>query len=263
MDVLERIGQIIGPSIEAMGYEIVRLQISGGQRPTLQIMADRADGGAMTVDDCADISNAASALLDVEDPISSAYTLEVSSPGIDRPLTRLKDFERFKGFEARIETDVTLDGRKRFRGTLYGVEGEAVLIALDAKTGQAPKRKPGAKISAKAKAEAEAAAAAGTVDVAEIPFSLIARAKLEMTDELLAAAAAAQGDVPATEGGTMDVGDDAKPVKRPKPQHPGPKADQAVVPKKKGPGRFARKGQQDGQDSDTTDGQPDAVTARD
>ena len=265
MDVVERIVQIIGPSVEAMGYEIVRLQISGGMRPTLQIMADRADGSAMTVEDCAEISNAASALLDVEDPISSAYTLEVSSPGIDRPLTRLKDFERFKGFEARVETDVLLDGRKRFRGTLYGVEGESVLIALDAKTGQSPKRKPGAKVSAKAKAEAEAAAtaAADMVEVAEIPFPLIVRAKLEMTDELLAAAAASQGDVPATEGGTMDVGDDAKPVKRPKTQHPGSKADQAAASKKKGPGRFARKGQQDGQDSDTTDGQADAVTARD
>lgn len=260
MDIVERIQQIIGPSVEAMGYEIVRLQISGGQRPILQIMADRADGGAMTVDDCADISNAVSALLDVEDPITSAYTLEVSSPGIDRPLTRLKDFERFKGFEARIETELALDGRKRFRGTLYGVEGEAVLIALDAKTAQPPKRKPGAKVSAKAKpVEIDP----GMVEVAEIPFAQIAKAKLEMTDALLAAAAAAQGDAPATEGGAMDVGDDARPVKRPKTPHPGPKATDAAG-KKKGPGRFARKGQQeDEQDSDTIDTLSPAVMARD
>lgn len=259
MDVLERIGGIITPSVEAMGYEIVRLQISGGLRPTLQIMADRADGGAMTVDDCADISHAVSALLDVEDPIASAYTLEVSSPGIDRPLTRLKDFERFKGLEARIETDIPLDGRKRFRGTLYGVEGENVLIALDAKTSQPPKRKPGAKVSAKAKpVEVDP----GLVEVAEIPFAQVAKAKLELTDALLAAAAADQGLAAGTEGGQMDVVDDtAKPVKRPKSEHPGPKADKTdKASKKKGPGRFARKGQDQDQDSDTTDDRTDADT---
>ena len=253
MDVLERIGGIITPSVEAMGYEIVRLQISGGLRPTLQIMADRADGGAMTVDDCADISHAVSALLDVEDPITSAYTLEVSSPGIDRPLTRLKDFERFKGFEARIETDLPLDGRKRFRGTLYGVEGENVLIALDAKTSQPAKRKPGAKVSAKAKpVEIDP----GLVEVAEIPFTQVAKARLELTDELLAAAAADQGLAAGTEGGQMDVDDTARPVKRPKVEHPGSKNDKA--PKKKGPGRFARKGSDITEEFDTTAGQSDA-----
>lgn len=250
MDVLERIGGIIAPSVEAMGYEIVRLQISGGMRPILQIMADRADGDAMTVDDCADISHAVSALLDVEDPITSAYTLEVSSPGIDRPLTRLKDFERFKGLEARIETDLPLDGRKRFRGTLYGVEGENVLIALDAKTAQAPKRKPGAKVSAKAKpVEIDP----GMVEVAEIPFAQIAKAKLELTDDLLNLAAAEQGLAAGTEGGQMDVDDTAKPVKRPKTAQKPEKAS-----KKKGPGRFARKGQNEELDVVTTDGPSDA-----
>ena len=249
MDVLERIGGIITPSIEAMGYEIVRLQISGGTRPTLQIMADRADHGAMTVEDCADISHAVSALLDVEDPISSAYTLEVSSPGIDRPLTRLKDFERFKGLEARIETDLPLEGRKRFRGVLYGVEGDKVLIALDARTAQPPKRKPGAKVSAKAK---PVAVDPGLVEVAEIPFAQIAKAKLELTDELLSLAAAEQGLAAGTEGGQMDVDDTARPVKRPKAAPTGPKADKAS--KRKGPGRFARKDQDDDQNNVTTDG---------
>lgn len=254
MDVLDRINGIIAPSIEAMGYEIVRLQISGGMRPTLQIMADRADGGSMTVEDCADISHAVSAILDVEDPITSAYTLEVSSPGIDRPLTRLKDFERFKGFEARIETIMPLDGRKRFRGTLYGVEGDAVLIALDAKTAEPPKRKPGAKVSAKAKAPVEP----GMVEVAEIPFDQIAKAKLELTDALLQAAAAEDEDLGvATEGGAMDVDDDAKPVKRPKSETKGPAQDKAS--KKKGPGRFARKGLDDQTNSDTTDDPSDAA----
>ena len=92
MDATDRIQQIIAPSVEAMGYEIVRVQVSGTQKPTLQVMAERKDDAAMTVDDCAEISRAVSALLDVEDPISSAYTLEVSSPGIDRPLTRLEGF---------------------------------------------------------------------------------------------------------------------------------------------------------------------------
>lgn len=255
MDVLDRINGIIAPSIEAMGFEIVRLQISGGLRPTLQIMADRADGAAMTVEDCADISHAVSAILDVEDPITSAYTLEVSSPGIDRPLTRLKDFERFKGFEARIETVMPLDGRKRFRGTLYGVEGDAVLIALDAKTAEPPKRKPGAKISAKAKPVVEP----GMVEVAEIPFDQIAKAKLELTDALLHAAAGVDGEDlgVATEGGAMDVDDTARAVKRPKTESKGPKQDK--VSKKKGPGRFARKGSDDATISDTTDDPSDAA----
>jgi ribosome maturation factor RimP len=88
MDVHERITGIIAPSVEAMGYELVRVALTGNARPTLQIMAERVDGAAMTVDDCAEISRAVSALMDVEDPIDVAYTLEVSSPGIDRPLTR-------------------------------------------------------------------------------------------------------------------------------------------------------------------------------
>lgn len=120
MDATERIRQIISPAVEDMGYEIVRVQISGSRRPALQVMAERKDGKAMTVDDCADISRSVSALLDVEDPIHGAYNLEVSSPGIDRPLTRIKDFDRFAGFEARVETRLPIDGRKRFRGHLHG-----------------------------------------------------------------------------------------------------------------------------------------------
>ncbi len=93
----ERIAKLITPAIEAMGFELVRVQVSGRQRPTLQIMAEPNSGRAMSVDDCAEISRAISAVLDVEDPISGAYSLEVSSPGIDRPLTRAKDYERFIG----------------------------------------------------------------------------------------------------------------------------------------------------------------------
>ena len=110
------IARIIEPSLEAMGYRLVRLMQTGGlQRPTLQIMAERRDDAPMTVEDCAEISRAVSALLDVADPIASAYMLEVSSPGIDRPLVRPEDYDRFAGFEARIELVEPLDGRKRFQ----------------------------------------------------------------------------------------------------------------------------------------------------
>src|SRR5579872_6807416 len=144
-----------------MGYSIVRVAFTGGgRRPTLQIMAERADEAAMTVDDCADISRTVSALLDVADPVNGAYLLEVSSPGIDRPLVRREDFERFAGFEAKIELSRPVDGRKRFRGKLLGVEGEALRLALEA--------------------------GAGAV---ALPLADVARAKLVLTDELLAAAA--------------------------------------------------------------------------
>ncbi|MBE1284523.1 MAG: ribosome maturation factor RimP [Rhodobacteraceae bacterium] len=124
-----RLAEIIAPVIEDMGYELVRMRLMSGKTTTLQIMADKPDGG-IEVDDCAEISNAVSATLDVEDPILDAYTLEVSSPGIDRPLTRLKDFEMFEGYEAKLETTELIDGRRRFKGELAGVEGEEVLINL-------------------------------------------------------------------------------------------------------------------------------------
>lgn len=125
-----RIAEIITPVIADMGYELVRVRLMGGKTHTLQIMADRPQGG-IEVDDCAAISTAVSAVLDVEDPITDAYTLEVSSPGIDRPLTRLKDFEAFEGYEARLETADLIDGRKRFKGILAGVEGTEVLINVE------------------------------------------------------------------------------------------------------------------------------------
>ncbi|MEA1649683.1 ribosome maturation factor RimP [Nitrospirillum sp. BR 11164] len=158
MDVHERIAGIIAPSVEAMGYDLVRVSLTGNARPTLQIMAERVDGAAMTVDDCAEISRAVSALLDVEDPIDVAYTLEVSSPGIDRPLTRPKDFERFAGFEVRVETSQPVDDRRRFIGMLKGIEDGKVLVEMP--TGPAA-----------------------------VPFDLILRAKLVMNDALLKAAA--------------------------------------------------------------------------
>ncbi|WP_295311347.1 ribosome maturation factor RimP [Roseobacter sp.] len=122
-----RMAEIITPVIEDMGFELVRVRLMSGKSTTLQIMADKPDGG-IEVDDCAEISQAVSAVLDVEDPILDEYTLEVSSPGIDRPLTRIKDFEAFEGYEAKIETAETIDGRRRFKGELAGVEGDEVLI---------------------------------------------------------------------------------------------------------------------------------------
>lgn len=126
-----RLAEIVTPAIEGLGFELVRIRLMGGQTKTLQIMADRPEGG-IDVEDCAKISTAVSAVLDVEDPIEDNYNLEVSSPGIDRPLTRLKDFEMWDGYEARIETTEQIDGRKRFKGWLRGTEGDEVLIEIEA-----------------------------------------------------------------------------------------------------------------------------------
>ena len=125
-----RLADIVGPVIEGLGFELVRIRLMGGKTRVLQIMADRPDGG-IGVDELGDISTAISAVMDVEDPLEDNYVLEVSSPGIDRPLTRLKDFEMWKGWEARIETTELIDGRRRFKGDLAGVEGEEVLINIE------------------------------------------------------------------------------------------------------------------------------------
>jgi ribosome maturation factor RimP len=159
--VASKIELLLQPSLEAMGYGIVRIQFTGGRGKgaTLQIMAERLDGVGMSVDDCAAISQASSAILDVADPIPGAYTLEVSSPGIDRPLVRPADFQRFAGFEARIETDRLIEGRKRFKGRIAGLEtaedGDRVTVA----DGQ---------------------------DVWQVPFRAITKAKLVLTDDLIA-----------------------------------------------------------------------------
>jgi ribosome maturation factor RimP len=128
---MAEVARLIAPPLEAMGYAVVRVRLSGGGRPTLQVMAERSDGKEMTVEDCAEISRAVSAILDVEDPIAGAYVLEVSSPGIDRPLTRPGDFARFAGHEAKLELNQPVDGRKRIRGRLVGLEGESVRVAAE------------------------------------------------------------------------------------------------------------------------------------
>ena len=128
MDLPGRIESLIAPTIEAMGFAIVRVRLSGGNKPSLQVMAERLDGGSIVIDDCAAISRAVSAILDAEDPIAGPYSLEVSSPGIDRPLVRLGDFERFAGRQAKVKTGRPIDGRKRFQGRLLGVAGGAVRL---------------------------------------------------------------------------------------------------------------------------------------
>jgi ribosome maturation factor RimP len=127
LDKTADIARLIEPTLQAMGFELVRVQFGSGQRrPTLQIMAERIDRQPMAVEDCAEISRNLSALLDVEDPLPGAYLLEVSSPGIDRPLVKPADYERFAGFEARLETKAPIEGRKRFRGRLMGLAGDQV-----------------------------------------------------------------------------------------------------------------------------------------
>ena len=127
--VAQRVGRIVEPMIRTLGFRLVRVKISGQNGCTVQIMAERPDG-MMGVRDCELVSKSVSPVLDVEDPISTHYDLEVSSPGIDRPLVRISDFLRWTGFDARIEMAVPVDGRKRFRGFLDGVHGENVKIIL-------------------------------------------------------------------------------------------------------------------------------------
>jgi ribosome maturation factor RimP len=126
-----KLAAIIAPRLQLMGYELVRVAVLGRDRPTVQVMADRTDGAQITVDDCQAISHDLSAAIDVDDPIPGAWTLEVSSAGIDRPLTRVKDWNRFAGHLARVETFFPQDGRKRFAGIILGADQTAARIRLD------------------------------------------------------------------------------------------------------------------------------------
>ncbi|SDH38184.1 ribosome maturation factor RimP [Roseospirillum parvum] len=140
-----RLAEIVGPTLQGMGFDLVRVQMQGGSgnRKVLQVMCERqgATGlqGQVSVDDCADISRALSAVLDVADPIDEAFVLEVSSPGLDRPLTRRADFDRFAGREVRLETAFTVAGRRRFKGVLKGLAqtDDGPMVALDADDGLA------------------------------------------------------------------------------------------------------------------------------
>ena len=160
-----RVAAIAEPVIEGMGYRLVRVRILAAEGCTVQVMAERPDG-SLTIEDCEEISYALSPVLDVADPVDRAYRLEISSPGIDRPLVRRSDFEKHAGHLAKIEMSVPAEGRKRFRGILLGVEGDAARIRL------------------------EDAKAAKTADKTEflLPIEDMAEAKLVLTDELIAEA---------------------------------------------------------------------------
>ena len=160
LDKTADIARLVEPVLQSMGYELVRVHYgSGSGRPTLQIMAERLDRRPMAVEDCAEISRSLSALLDVEDPLEGAYLLEVSSPGIDRPLIRPVDYERFAGFEARLETTQPIEGRKRFRGRIGELVDGRVRIIEEA-------------------------------GEYRLPLEQINKAKLVLTDDLIAATSA-------------------------------------------------------------------------
>ncbi|MGB0696934.1 MAG: ribosome maturation factor RimP [Rhodospirillaceae bacterium] len=159
--MMGHLAKLLSPSLEAMGYETVRVTLMGGDRKILQVMAERVDGGPMTVADCEEVSKTLSAILDVEDPIPGSYSLEVSSPGLDRPLTRRKDYVRFAGHEARMELDRLVDGRRRIKGVLKGMNADEDVLILPA--GEPEDAQPVA-----------------------VPFGTILKAKLILTDALIA-----------------------------------------------------------------------------
>lgn len=162
-DIDARMLALAEPVAKDLGLRIVRVRVMGGKRSTVQIMAERISDGLMGVDNCAELSRELSSLLEVEDPIQDAYVLEVSSPGLERPLTAIEDFEVYAGNLARLELDRFIEGRKRFRGVIAGYEGDNIEIDLDCEE-----------------------------DRAEIPFAWISDAKLLITDELIAKGQAAK-----------------------------------------------------------------------
>ena len=224
--LIKKIERTIAPMAQTMGYDLVRVSLigAGSTRPTLQIMAERPDG-TMLIDDCSRLSQAVSALLDVENLIDEAYNLEVSSPGIDRPLTRLKDFDRYAGFEARIELHSPVNGQRKFKGTVRGVDGETILFETE----------QGATVHL----------TVGEVD----------KAKLLLTDELIRAAMKAEKDSKKkrldageeledenfdieeddddTEYGEDEEGEEEAEAKKPKHKTPNPKSNPKNKPKNK------------------------------
>ena len=161
---------VFEPVIEKAGFKLVRLRIMGGAAKTLQVMAERPDG-SMDVEGCSTLSHALLDFIEAEDPIEGEYELEVSSPGIDRPLTRAMDFSRWAGHEAKIELTLPIEGRKRFRGTLLGLDGSDVMIRAD------------------------------NSDI-KFPFRAIANAKLVLTDKLINEDLKARKGAPAQAGAT-------------------------------------------------------------
>ena len=178
-----RVAGIVEPAIEQIGYRLVRVRVSAMNGTTLQIMAERQDG-TMTVEDCEAVSRAVSPVLDVDDPMDRAYHLEVSSPGIDRPLVRKGDFETWTGHLLKLETNRLIANRKRFRGVVTAVEGDTIRLERDG-------------------------VAAGEDASAEIPLDAIAEARLILTDELIQASLKADKDARRARGVPIEGEDDA------------------------------------------------------
>ncbi len=238
--VAARMAHVVEPSIDHLGYRLVRVKVTAQNGCTVQIMAERPDG-TMTVEDCETISRALSPLLDVEDPIGTPYHLEISSPGIDRPLVRLSDFDRWSGHDTKIELNQIVEGRRRGRGVLMGTEGEIVLLRrTDSKDGEDP--------------------------ILRFSIRHIDSAWLVLTDDLIreslrrdkAAREAAGFDDADDEDADIDTDTDtdddqawntaqdagnslASGARRmPKPVKRLPSKPKKPVPRKKGPGRFAK-----------------------
>ena len=129
--VEERVVALIEPTATGLGYRIVRVRLSGNRRKRLQIMAERLSDGEMGIGDCTKLSRALAPVFDLEDPVQSEYDLEISSPGIDRPLIRLEDFERFKGHQAKLETAALTDNQRRFKGVITAIEGDVIVLTTD------------------------------------------------------------------------------------------------------------------------------------
>ena len=182
----QRIADIIEPVIVPMGYRLVRVRMSGQNGLTLQIMAERNDG-TMTVEDCEEISKAISPVLDVEDPIDKAYHLEVSSPGIDRPMVRKSDFFRWQGHLLKCETSVLVDGRKRFRGKIVSVDDDGFRLERD---------QP----------------AYGEEPVVVIPFTTLSEARLILTDDLIRDALTADKKAKAARAANENFEDEDSPI---------------------------------------------------
>ena len=189
--VAARVAALAEPVIEDLGFRLVRVKVSGLNGCTVQIMAEREDG-TMTVEDCEAVSRALSPVFDLEDPVERAYNLEVSSPGIDRPLVRSQDFERWSGHEAKVEMAAPVAGRKRFRGIIRGVEGGAVSIELaDVKEGEER--------------------------LVRLPLSDLADARLVLTDELVRESLR-RGSAPQPAGNGTDETGDKKPARKWQPR---------------------------------------------
>ena len=204
-----RVAQVVEGPIEGLGFRLVRVKVTGAQGCTVQIMAERPDG-TMSIDDCETVSRAISPILDLEDPVGGAYSLELSSPGIDRPLVRVSDFERWAGYEAKVELAVPLDGRKRFRGTLLPPSPDGASVEIDL---------PDVK--------------EGLPSRIALPLRDLAEAHLVLTDELVRESLRRGSAPPQDE----DDEEEAPPRFVPSPPRPKAKTAKAAKPVKSKPGR--------------------------